>query len=196
MSLPPLPQPGVPLINGFIARKPETFFMQEEKILTFKDDFLVSFASGQEFLKVSRLNRKEISFRTIKGQEVMRIMKQKHSFSGRGSEYRGVRPDGTEAFYLKLERGLIRTGYDLTAYPSPNQRLPMPIEKGVMGKSAAVMLNGQPAVTFKDGSDWKHARSQCHIDVAPGMDIILAIAVNWIRYDKKVEDRKAVAAAT
>ncbi|PVH92226.1 hypothetical protein DM02DRAFT_605627 [Periconia macrospinosa] len=193
----PLPQPGLIVFPGFIAQKPESFFMQEEKVWTLSDSLLVSFASGEPFMKVKCPSRKETVFCTTQGQEVLRITKRKHHFTGKGSEYRGIRPDGSEAFYLALQRKLTETGYDLTVNPISSQTLPLAIQKNVMGQSAVIMVNGSPAAGFKDGNGWTHMRSQFEIHVAPGMDILLALAVNWVRHDKHMEDQKAaVSAAT
>lgn len=50
-------------------------------------------------------------FRTPTGAEVLRVVKQAHKWSGRGEEYHGMRPEGSEAWRVKLRRGLTGTEY-------------------------------------------------------------------------------------
>lgn len=62
-----------------------------------------------------------------------------------------------------------------------------------MGQKAVVLVNGSPAAALEDSKQWSRLRSQYYIHVAPGMDILLALAVNWVRHDKQNEDRRTAA---
>lgn len=67
----------------------------------------------------------------------------------------------------------------------------------VGGAEKGILVNGQPGATFSRHEEWKHMHRMDLINVAPGMDILLALGVNWIRTDKQKADSKAaVAAAT
>ena len=44
-------------------------------------------------------------------EEVLRVVKQVHTWSGKGSEYHGMRPDGSEAWHVKLHKGWSGTEY-------------------------------------------------------------------------------------
>lgn len=113
-NLPPLPQPGLSIYPGFIATKPETFVTKGRDSWSDKASYLISFAgpNGEElspFLEIKEERRKNISFKTMKGQEVMRIVKQTHMWGS--PEYHGMRGDGKEIWYLKLHSGLTSTDY-------------------------------------------------------------------------------------
>jgi hypothetical protein len=114
-NLTPLPSPGLTLYPGFTANKPETFIMRERNILSSKNSFLVSFATplgepSTPFLEICENAPKELSFKAMNGQEVMRIVKKTHSWSGRGPEYHGMRA-GNEVWYLELHHGWEGTDY-------------------------------------------------------------------------------------
>jgi hypothetical protein len=63
----------------------------------------------------------------------------------------------------------------------------------------AIIVNGSLATIVGKLNQWKSAWENT-VQVAPGMDILLALGVNWIKYDKEAMDVKgltqAVAAAT
>ena len=66
---------------------------------------------GAPYLEAREEQRREMVFRTPQGEEVLRVVKQIHKWSGRGEEYHGMRPDGSEAWHVKLHRGLTGTDY-------------------------------------------------------------------------------------
>lgn len=71
------------------------------------------------------------------------------------------------------------------------------LQNKVNGADKGVLVNGQPGVTMKRHEEWKHVHRIDIINVAPGMDILLALGLNWVRADKQKQDTKtAVAAAT
>ena len=71
----------------------------------------------------------------------------------------------------------------------------MEVQKKIMGQDAVIMMNGSPVAGVKSTHSWAAMKSEFHVHVAPGMDILLALAVTWIRYDKQNEDSKTAAAA-
>jgi hypothetical protein len=71
------------------------------------------------------------------------------------------------------------------------------VQNKVQGAGRGILINGQPGATMRRHEEWKHVHRIDLISVAPGMDILLALGVNWIRADKQKQDTKtAVAAAT
>lgn len=90
--------------------------MKGRELWSDKASFLISFANpvgeaGTPFLELREDTRNNISFKTLDGKEVMRIVRQKHNWSGKGAEYHGMRGDGNEVWYLKLNRRLKGTDY-------------------------------------------------------------------------------------
>jgi hypothetical protein len=85
--------------------------MKERGILSITKSFLVSFATSEgspvtPFLEICEVSPKNLSFKTMNGEEVMRIVKETHSWSGRAPEYYGMRGDGNQVWHLKLHQGL------------------------------------------------------------------------------------------
>jgi hypothetical protein len=114
-NLAPLPQPGLSIYPGYIATKPETFVAKGRDAWSDKASYLISFASptGEAlapFLEIVESKKKNISFKTLQGQEVMRIVKEVSSWSGK-TQYHGMRGDGVEVWHLKLKSGLTKTDY-------------------------------------------------------------------------------------
>ena len=124
-NLTPLPSPGLTLYPGFTASRPETFIMKERGILSTKKSFLVSFATSEgspatPFLEICEVSPKNLSFKTMNGEEVMRIIKETHTWSGRAPEYHGIRGEGDQIWHLKLHQGLGGLGateYSKCAFP-------------------------------------------------------------------------------
>lgn len=54
-----------------------------------------------------------------------------------------------------------------------------------------LLVNGCLAMTITKPNILKWRRENV-VSVAPGMDILLALGLNWIRYDKQDSDAKAV----
>jgi hypothetical protein len=113
-SLDPLPQPGLLIYPGFIATKPETFVAKGRDSWSDRASYLISYSSptGEAlapFLEITEKKRKQISFSTMEGQEVMRIVKEPHTWSG--PEYHGMRGDGNEVWHMKLKSTLKGTDY-------------------------------------------------------------------------------------
>jgi hypothetical protein len=115
-SLAPLPQPGLSIYPGFLATKPECFLAKGRDAWSDRASYLISHASpaGEAlapFLEIVEEKKKQISFKTMSGQEVMRIVKQTHTWSG--TEYHGMRGEGNEVWHLKLKSSLRGTEYGM-----------------------------------------------------------------------------------
>jgi hypothetical protein len=57
------------------------------------------------------------------------------------------------------------------------------------------MVNGNAGSTATKPNLWK-LHQENTVNVAPGMDILLALGVNWIRYDKMNTDIKTASKAS
>lgn len=58
-----------------------------------------------------------------------------------------------------------------------------------------ILLNGNPVSTLSRHAKWSHVAPHELVHVAPGMDILLAVGVAWIRAEKQREDAKVGALA-
>jgi hypothetical protein len=80
-TLPPLPHPGFSLHPGYTATEPHTFVAKGRDAWLNRASYLISYASPggkamAPFLEIVEKVKKNISFRTLQGQEVMRIVKK------------------------------------------------------------------------------------------------------------------------
>ncbi|KAH8725648.1 hypothetical protein GQ44DRAFT_706891 [Phaeosphaeriaceae sp. PMI808] len=198
--LPPLPQPGLSIYPGFMATKPERFIAKGRNSWSDRTSYLISYCTPtgeplEPYLEIIESQKKQISFKTMQGQEVMRIVKQTHSWSGKGAEYHGMRGDGNEIWHLKLKQGWSGTEYQMTISDRGVARDNIMIQNKVLGTDKGVFVNGHAAATMTRHEEWKHVHRHDIIHVAPGMDILLALGVNCIRADKQKQDAKTAAAA-
>lgn len=69
------------------------------------------------------------------------------------------------------------------------------VENKILSADKGVLLNGHPACTMSRHETWKHLYRRDIINVAPGMDVLLALGVAWIRTDKQKQDEKAAISA-
>jgi hypothetical protein len=67
------------------------------------------------------------------------------------------------------------------------------VQDKVMGGDKGIVVNGQPAMMTSQHEKWKHVNRQDLIHVAPGMDILLALAVTWVKADKAAHDSRVTA---
>ena len=116
-ALPPLPQPGLPVHNdySFLAQAPTLLLLKDNPTWSTKSALTITH-SGAPYLDAKEEGRRQMVFRTPQGQEVLRVVKEEHKWSGRGSEYNGMRPDGSAAWHVKLHHGLSGTDYSLYHY--------------------------------------------------------------------------------
>ncbi|KAH7385253.1 hypothetical protein DE146DRAFT_769002 [Phaeosphaeria sp. MPI-PUGE-AT-0046c] len=202
-NLPPLPQPGVSLYSGYMATKPETFVAKGRDAWSDRASYLISFSSpaGEAlapFLEIVEAKKNQISFKTTQGHEVMRIVKQRHTWICIPYiNIHGMRGDGNEVWHLKLTQNLKGTKYQLTINEKSASNNQVIMQNKVNGADKGILINGQIGVTMTRHEEWKHVHRIDIINVAPGMDILLALGLSWIRADKQKQDTKtAVAAAT
>ncbi|KAF2821219.1 hypothetical protein CC86DRAFT_459364 [Ophiobolus disseminans] len=200
--LAPLPLPGFSLHSGFMATKGHTFVAKGRDSWSDKASFLVSYASptGEAiapFLEIVEEQKKQISFRTMEGQEVMRIVKQTHAWGFKPTTYHGMRSDGVEAWSLKLKQNLSGTQYQVTINGTSAASSNVMMQNKVNGAEKGVLINGQLGASMSRHEVWSHMHRIDLINVAPGMDILFALGLNWIRADKqKQEEKAAISAAT
>lgn len=107
--LAPLAGTGFSLFPDQTAQQSTTFLMKEHFSLArlrldITTNGVLAFTAAEE-------KRNQYVFRTPSGEEVMRIAKDPHSWSGRGEEFHGLRPDGREVWTCKLRRKLSGTEY-------------------------------------------------------------------------------------
>jgi hypothetical protein len=127
----------------------------------------------------------------INGQEVMLILKQTHTWSG--PEYQGMRGDGNEVWHMKLEQTW-HTKYRKLRFivlvwdANANNEIELcvdglsasnhlDVQNKIRGTDKSILLNGEPAVTINRHETWKHVHRMDIINVAPGMDTLLALSV-------------------
>jgi hypothetical protein len=54
-----------------------------------------------------------------------------------------------------------------------------------MNARKGIVLDGNPVVATGQQGFWSHTHREDVVHVAPGMDIILALAVNWVKIDQE-----------
>jgi hypothetical protein len=67
------------------------------------------------------------------------------------------------------------------------------IESKVLSANKEILLDGQPVVTLRQQGSLSHIHREDVVSIAPGMDIILALSVNWVKIDKEHSDAVATA---
>lgn len=209
--LPALPAPGLALHSpNYIAQTPTLLLVKESSGNWSTKNALTVTRQGGAFLEGREEQRREMVFRTPSGHEVLRVKKQVHEWSGRGEEYHGMRPDGSRAWHVKLHRGLTGTDYrmwsswlvvagrhmqvltlpGLTIFPTPRAEQTMLVKNKVLEQEKGVLWNGYVVTTMSMHQKWKHLHREDLLNIAPGMDILLALGVCYVRYDKQKTDAK------
>ncbi|KAF1968088.1 hypothetical protein BU23DRAFT_541632 [Bimuria novae-zelandiae CBS 107.79] len=195
--LPALPAPGITLHSPhYIAHDPTLLHLKESSG-NWSNKYAVTITQqGAPYLEAREEQRREMVFRTTAGEEVLRVVKQVHKWCGRGEEYHGMRPDGSEAWHVKLHRRLTGTDYRLTIFPTPYDEQTMLVQNKVLEQEKGILWNGYVAATMSMHEKWKHMHREDILNIAPGMDILLALGVCYVRYDKQQTDAKTAAAST
>ncbi|KAF2193432.1 hypothetical protein K469DRAFT_618525 [Zopfia rhizophila CBS 207.26] len=187
--------PGFTLISGFIAKQPETFITKERDTWKWKENsYIVTRPTptgkpGEPFIQILSENRKEMSFKTMDGQVVMRIAKENPML--RSPIYHGMSPAGDEIWTLALKSGLMSTQYNITMQDASLSKHSIKIQNEVLGAQKGILLDGIPVATMGQRGSWSHTHREDVVTVASGMDIVLALAVNWIKIDKENDDAAA-----
>ncbi|CBX99255.1 hypothetical protein LEMA_P084940.1 [Plenodomus lingam JN3] len=197
-NLAPMPPPGLMVYRGFMAEQPETFLFKSRDLWSSKASFSISRAtpSGEvlaPFLDLKEGPRDNVVFRTLDGYEVMRIIRNRRSWSGKGAKYYGMRGE-EEIWQLRLVRGLKGTSYELDIHDRAAYGWRVEVHNKVQGQEKGILVEGNPVSTMSRFQEWKHISRQDIVHVAPGMDIMIALGVAWIRADKQEQDTQTVAA--
>jgi hypothetical protein len=58
-------------------------------------------------------------------------------------------------------------------------------ERNVAGEEKGLVVNGNPVMTISRHAKWEHMHAHWAVHVAPGMDLLFALGVAWIRSDKE-----------
>lgn len=101
-------------------------------------------------------------------------------------------PDGRVLWCVSVKYGLTRTKYLIETPTMPGA---LAIERKHMGKNFVMMHRGQAVMTAETTSGSLSLKREDRIDVAPGMDLLLAVGVQIVDIDKEREDAKAGADA-
>jgi len=67
------------------------------------------------------------------------------------------------------------------------------VHNKIHGQDKGIVIEGHPVATMSRLGAWKHVARHDLVHVAPGMDILLALGVNWIRADKQKQDAETSA---
>jgi len=78
----------------------------------------------------------------------------------------------------------------LTIQPTAYDKRTLQVENKVLGQGKGIIHNGQVVVTMSHHEFWSHLRREEIVNVAAGMDILLALGMCYVRYDKQLTDQK------
>ncbi|KAI8941721.1 hypothetical protein NX059_002928 [Plenodomus lindquistii] len=195
--LAPMPHPGLRIYSGFMAEEPETFLLKGRDLWSNRASFLISHATPDgealaPFLELKEDTKDNIIFKNLAGQEVMRIIRNPRNWSGKGAKYYGMREE-EEIWQLRLVRGLKGTDYELNIHDRAAYGWRVEVHNKVLGQDKGIVIEGQPVATMSRHGQWKHVARHDLVHVAPGMDILIALGVNWIRADKQNQDAMTAA---
>jgi len=107
-ALAPLPQPGLMLFPGFVAQQADSFLIKAtSKHFTREHYIVTSKHSGQTLFDVEQEKSSgDVVFKqAATNTEIMRIKKEE-SFMGTKVVYKGLLPDGTEKWSLRLKESM------------------------------------------------------------------------------------------
>jgi hypothetical protein len=115
--LAPLPLPGLVLIPHFAAQAHEVFLVKAHDRLLGKAASVVSHVAPGDGTQVPFLQLKEeqadvVAFRTMEGDEVMRINVERHNVYRHKTEYRALRSSDAKAVW-EVE---LKTGWRVPKY--------------------------------------------------------------------------------
>ena len=80
----------------------------------------------------------------------------------------------------------------LTIFPSPADEQAVLVQPKVLDQEWGLCWNGHVVATMSVHEKWKHMRREDVLNVAPGMDILLAVGMCYVRIER--EQREAGAA--
>lgn len=64
------------------------------------------------------------------------------------------------------------------------------VQKKVAGQDMGIMWNGQPVATMSQPNPLGHLRREDVVNVAAGMDILLVLGMDYVKYEKEKGDNK------
>jgi hypothetical protein len=167
--------------------------------------------AGAPFLQIKEEETDVILFRTMEGQEAMRVNVERHNIKLK-TEYRALRSADAKAIWdieLKISWRIPKWGtssrFSSSLIPrlsasSPDQRASLldltihdkylenqniEFEKDVAGEEKGLVANGNPVMTVSRHAKWAHRHAEWVVHVAPGMDLLLALGMAWIRTDQQ-----------
>lgn len=162
-------------------------------------------------------------FRDERGEEVLRVVKKVHKWSGR-VEYSGV-VEGREVWGVRVHRGMRGVGYsklihgytftvyvymyvyvytsskkkltssDLTIFPTPDEEDAILVENNVLGQEMGMLYRGNVVANMSMHEKWKHLRREDVLNVAAGMDVLLAVGMCFVRIDREEGDKAGATVA-
>ncbi|EOA87831.1 uncharacterized protein SETTUDRAFT_109080 [Exserohilum turcica Et28A] len=193
--LPSLPFPGLVLIPHLTAQTHQVLLLKSQDQLLGGSASSVHFVAPERgaktpFLQVHEEQAGAVVFRTIDGNEAMRINVQRHSVYRHKTEYKAVRSSDAKVIWeVELKTGWRVPKYDLAVH---EQSLPGKVEfkRDVSGEEQGIVVHGSPAATISRHEKWKHQHAEYIVYVAPGMDLLLALGMAWIVSDKQKQDDK------
>ncbi|CAG5154090.1 uncharacterized protein ALTATR162_LOCUS3460 [Alternaria atra] len=189
-TLPPMPLPGLVIIPNWTAQHQETFLMKNEDTPKGKCQSLVSYLTpdgkaGAPFLQIKEEETDVILFKTMEGQEAMRINVERHNIKLE-TEYRALRSADAKAIWdVELKISWRIPKWDLTIHDKYLENQNIEFEKDVAGEERGLVANGNPVMTVSRHAKWAHRHAEWVVHVAPGMDLLLALGMAWIRTDQQ-----------
>ncbi|KZM21295.1 hypothetical protein ST47_g7591 [Ascochyta rabiei] len=202
----PLPLPALTLIPDFTAQQPESLHVKERDTWKRKQNsYTVSRLTaagkpGDAYLQVLGESRKEVSIQTADGRELMRISKENSLL--KGTVYHGMSAQGDELWTLKVKSSVLKDKWgesrgactegvalmriDLVVHDASLSGRTIEIAKiDTLNANKGVIIDGHPAVAMGQKGFWSHTHREDVVSVAPGIDIVLAVAVTWAKIDQE-----------
>lgn len=85
---------------------------------------------------------------------------------------------------------------DLTVFPTQYEEETLLVQNKVLGQDKGIIWNGCVVATMSMHERWSHMHREDLVNIAPGMDILLALGVCYVRYDKQKTDQAIAASAS
>ncbi|KAF2647805.1 hypothetical protein K491DRAFT_723118 [Lophiostoma macrostomum CBS 122681] len=196
----PISNTSLALFLGYTVKQPVTLIMKQIGLchISPRHRLTISYASpsegpGETLFEVAEEQKHEIVFRTTSGEEVMRIRKNAHNFT-QNHEYAGVSPSGEVKWSANIMRKMLAaTKYGFTVHPDQHTSQPLEYRDKVHGRDKGLLLDERLLAIYKDRSVWSLKRKPHVVKIAPGMDMLVALGMAFVRYDKLRDDANTAA---